>query len=112
MRCVMKNVLLMLVLTVSASQVSAKDDHVYKEVLHCGAEGCEVVCHEPGNRWDSYLMAKEKIEVTYFLQTGVKQLKAEVKKGQFTILDTHPQWQSCRITGVVSALNAEGPIKR
>ncbi len=99
----MKNVMLMLALVASADQVSAKDDNIHQEVLHCGTEGCEVVCHEPGNRWDSYLLAKEKIEVTYFLQTGVKQLKAEVEKGQYTILDTHPEWQSCRITGVVSS---------
>ena len=94
-------------LMVAGSQAGAKQLEnqaaVYKEVLQCGSEGCEVVCHEPSQRWDSYLLAKEKIEVTYFLQTGVKQLKAEVEKGQFTILDTHPEWQSCRITGVVAS---------
>ena len=98
----MKQVLALALLTV-ATQSTAGESEVYKEVLQCSEEGCEVVCHEPGNRWDSYLMAKEKIEVTYFLQSGVKQLKAEVEKGQFTILDTHPEWQSCRITGVVSS---------
>ncbi|WP_154223444.1 hypothetical protein [Marinicella rhabdoformis] len=90
-------------LMVVANQSMANQTEVHKEILQCGDEGCEVVCHEPSKRWDSYLLAKEKIEVTYFLRTGVKQLKAEVEKGQFTILDTHPQWQSCRITGVVAS---------
>lgn len=93
----MNKVVLMMALIAGQAQA----DVVMKETWQCGKEGCEVVCHEPGKAWDSYLHVKENIEVTHFVHSGVRQLKAEVEKGQFTILDTHPEWQSCRISGVV-----------
>ncbi len=89
-----------LMLLVMAGHVKANGIH--QEAWQCGNEGCDVVCHEPGKQWDSYLHVKEKIEVTHFVHSGVRQLKAEVEKGQFTVLDTHPEWQSCRISGIIS----------
>lgn len=77
------------------------NDLIHHETIVCDAKaGCEVICRQPGDRWDSYLKTEGNIEVTYFLTSGVRQLKADMGKGQFTILDTHPELQSCRITGV------------
>ena len=74
---------------------------VHHETIMCDAkEGCEVVCRQPGDQWSSYLKTEGNIEVTYFLTSGVRQLKADMGGGDFTILDTHPELQSCRITGV------------
>jgi len=73
-----------------------------KELIKCGKEGCSVVCHEPGNRWDTFLQSKGDIEVTYYFASGTRQLKADVGNGEYTILDTNPSFQSCRITGVVN----------
>ncbi len=91
-----------------SSMVFAHDDDgsvmnslVHHETIVCDAkEGCEVVCRQPGDRWSSYLKTEGNIEVTYFLTSGVRQLKADMGNGDFTILDTHPELQSCRITGV------------
>lgn len=74
----------------------------HKELINCGKEGCSVVCHEPGNRWDSFLQSKGNIEVTYFYGSGVRQLKADMGQGQYTLLDTNPNYQSCRIEGIVN----------
>jgi allophanate hydrolase subunit 2 len=95
------------VLLVSSGLVSAHDNGshpmVLKELLSCHPKnGCEVVCQQPTQRWDSYLKTEGDIEVTYFLSSGVRQLKADMGDGQFTILDTHPELQSCRITGLVA----------
>ena len=74
---------------------------IHHETINCDAkEGCEVICRQPGDRWDSYLKTEGNIEVTYFLTSGVRQLKADMGKGNYTILDTHPELQSCRISGV------------
>lgn len=78
-------------------------DLIHHETIVCDAkEGCEVICKQPGDRWNSYLKTEGNIEVTYFLTSGVRQLKADVGHGEYTILDTHPELQSCRITGVKS----------
>ncbi len=83
------------------SVASAQNNASYeKEIIKCGKEGCSVVCHEPGNRWDTFLQSKGNIEVTYFFASGTRQLKADVGNGEYTILDTNPNFQSCRITGV------------
>ncbi|TDR18346.1 hypothetical protein [Marinicella litoralis] len=79
------------------------NDLIHHETIVCDSkEGCEVICKQPGDRWNSYLKTEGNIEVTYFLTSGVRQLKADVGNGEFTILDTHPELQSCRITGVKS----------
>lgn len=77
------------------------NDMIHHETIQCDAKnGCEVVCKQPGDKWSSYLKTVGNIEVTYFMTTGVRQLKADMGKGQHTILDTHPELQSCRISGV------------
>ncbi len=74
---------------------------IHHETIQCDAkEGCEVVCKQPGDKWSSYLKTEGNIEVTYFMTTGVRQLKADMGNGEHTILDTHPELQSCRISGV------------
>lgn len=74
---------------------------IHHETIACDSnKGCEVVCKQPGDRWSSYLQTVGDIEVTYFMTTGVRQLKADMGGGQHTILDTHPELQSCRISGV------------
>jgi hypothetical protein len=74
---------------------------IHHETIVCDAKhGCEVVCKQPGDKWSSYLKTEGNIEVTYFMTTGVRQLKADMGGGQHTILDTHPELQSCRISGV------------
>jgi len=77
------------------------NDMIHHETIQCDAkDGCEVVCKQPGDKWSSYLKTEGNIEVTYFMTTGVRQLKADMGNGQHTILDTHPELQSCRISGV------------
>lgn len=78
-----------------------ENELIHRETIVCDAQsGCEVVCRQPGDRWSSYLKTAGNIEVTYFLTSGVRQLKADMGQGEYTILDTHPELQSCRITGV------------
>lgn len=77
------------------------NDVYHKSIIKCGKDGCTVVCHEPGARWDTYLESKGNIEVTYFFATSTKQLKADMGNGEYTILDTNPNYQTCRINGVV-----------
>lgn len=99
----MKNLIAVmgLMLAGSASSHEAENPMIHHETIQCDAkEGCEVVCRQPGDRWSSYLKTEGNIEVTYFLNSGVRQLKADMGNGEFTILDTHPELQSCRITGV------------
>ncbi|KAA3638262.1 MAG: hypothetical protein DWP95_13035 [Proteobacteria bacterium] len=98
----MKNSAIILLLMVCSLPASADDyeTNVYRETLACGANGCAVTCYQPGDRWQSFLQTAGDIEVTYFLSTGVRQLKAPVADGSITVLDTHPQYQSCKITGV------------
>jgi hypothetical protein len=77
------------------------NDMIHHETIQCDAkDGCEVVCKQVGDKWSTYLKTEGNIEVTYFMTTGVRQLKADMGNGQFTILDTHPELQSCRISGV------------
>ena len=98
----MKTIILMTsLLTSSLALAGNNSDMYYKETIKCGNEGCSVVCHEQGNRWDSFLQSKGNIEVTYFHASGTRQLKADMGNGEFTILDTNPSYQSCRITGVI-----------
>ena len=90
-------------LMVSGLAAAHQEDNswVHKETIHCDDKaGCEVVCRQPGDRWSSYLKTVGNIEVTYFLNSGVRQLKADMGEEGFTILDTHPELQSCRISGV------------
>ena len=87
---------------VSASNQVQSNNIFHKELIKCGNKGCSVVCHEPGNRWDSFLQSKGNIEVTYFYASGVRQLKADMGQGEYTILDTNPNYQSCRIEGIVN----------
>ncbi len=104
----MKKIILLMSLMTSglSSAHEGSADEVMNALIHhetivCDAkEGCEVICRQPGDQWNSYLKTEGNIEVTYFLTSGVRQLKADVGNGQYTILDTHPELQSCRITGV------------
>ncbi len=106
----MKNMILSTAALLAAMTVSSDvlahennglSDLIHKETIHCDSKnGCEVICRQPGDRWNSYLKTEGDIEVTYFLTSGVRQLKADVGNGEYTILDTHPELQSCRITGV------------
>ncbi|HOP21642.1 MAG TPA: hypothetical protein PK055_00120 [Gammaproteobacteria bacterium] len=95
----MKNLILIGGLLVSTFSFSQINEPFHKEVIKCGKNGCEVVCNEPGQRWATYLESKGDIEVTYF-NNGTRQLKADVGNGEYTILDTNPSYQTCRITGV------------
>jgi len=97
----MKSLILLGGLVLSSFAIANNKDAYHKEIIKCGDEGCSVVCHEPGNRWDTFLQSKGDIEVTYFHASGTRQLKADVGNGEYTILDTNPNYQSCRITGVV-----------
>ncbi len=84
-----------------ASAHDVQNPMIHHETIQCDAQdGCEVVCRQPGDRWSSYLKTEGNIEVTYFLSSGVRQLKADMGADGFTILQTHPELQSCRITGV------------
>ncbi len=97
----MKGFILLSSLALSSIVIAENNTSFEREVIKCGKEGCSVVCHEPGNRWDTFLQSKGDIEVTYFYASGTRQLKADVGNGEYTILDTNPNYQSCRITGVV-----------
>ena len=99
----MKRLVLSGLLVVSSMVVSAHRDNsnIHRETLACGDDGCAVTCYQAGDRWQSFLKTAGDVEVTYFIQTGVRQLKAKVADGSYTVLDTHPQFQTCRITGVV-----------
>ena len=96
----MKKTLLIASIALS-SLATAANRETYKEVVHCGTDGCSIVCHEPGTRWDSFLQSKGNLEITYFLNSGTRQIKADMGEGEFTILDTNPAYQTCRISGVV-----------
>ncbi|MFC3195597.1 hypothetical protein ACFODZ_15185 [Marinicella sediminis] len=85
----------------AAGAHEAEQSWVKKETITCDEQqGCEVVCRQPGDRWSSYLKTVGDIEVTWFLRSGVRQLKADMGDEGYTILDTHPELQSCRISGV------------
>lgn len=85
----------------AASAHEGANDMIHHETIQCDPKsGCEVVCKQPGDKWSSYLKTEGNIEVTYFMTTGVRQLKADMGDGKHTILDTHPELQSCRISGV------------
>lgn len=86
---------------VLSSFAVAGNNNFYKEVVHCGKDGCSIVCHEPGTRWDSFLQSKGDLEITYFFNSGTRQIKADMGNGEYTILDTNPSYQTCRISGVV-----------
>jgi hypothetical protein len=98
----MRTLLFISSLALSSFAIAGDNGFSHKEMLKCGAEGCSVTCHEPGKRWDSFLQSKGNIEVTYFHQSGTRQLKADMGNGQFTILETNPSYQSCRISGIVN----------
>jgi hypothetical protein len=99
-KLVLASSLLLSTMAFSHNEVS-ENELFHKSTINCGKEGCSVVCHEPGARWDTFLKSEGDIEVTYFFASGTKQLKADVGNGEYTILDTNPTYQSCRITGVV-----------
>ena len=97
----MKTIFLLSGLVLSSTSMAANDKFFHKESLKCGTEGCSVVCHEPGNRWDSFLQSKGNLDITYFYASGTRQIKADMGDGEYTILDTNPSFQSCRITGII-----------
>lgn len=96
----MKQLIFIAGLALSSLATAANRD-TYKEVVHCGTDGCSIVCHEPGTRWDSFLQSKGNLEITYFLNNGTRQIKADMGNGEYTILDTNPAFQTCRISGIV-----------
>lgn len=98
----MKSLVLLSGLVLSFIASADSNSSYGKELIKCGKDGCSVVCHEPGNRWDTFLQSKGNIEVTYYYASGTRQLKADVGNGEYTILDINPSFQSCRITGVVN----------
>jgi len=98
----MKRIILIGSLVLSSLAIAQENNFSHKETIKCGKEGCSVTCREPGKRWDSFLQSKGNIEVTYFHHSGSRQLKADMGDGEFTILDTNPSYQSCRISGVVN----------
>lgn len=96
---------LFIAISVASSGLAAAhnqpNEMIHHETIQCDAKkGCEVVCKQVGDKWSTYLETKGDIEVTYFMTTGVRQLKADMGDGKYTILDTHPEIQSCRISGV------------
>jgi hypothetical protein len=95
----MKSIVIIASLALSTLATAANKDF-YKETVQCGSEGCSIVCHEPGTRWDSFLQSKGDLEITYFFNSGTRQIKADMGNGEFTILDTNPSYQTCRISGV------------
>ena len=97
----MKSLILLSGLVLSSLALAENNTSYEREVIKCGKEGCSVVCHEPGSRWDTFLQSKGDIEVTYYFASGTRQLKADVGNGEYTLLDINPSFQSCRITGVV-----------
>ena len=97
----MKGFILLSGLAITSFATAGHDNSYYKETITCGKEGCSVVCHEPGNRWDTFLQSKGNIEVTYFHASGTRQLKADMGNSEYTILDTNPSFQSCRISGII-----------
>lgn len=97
----MKRVILLGGLVLSSFAFASNQDFSHTEIIKCGKDGCSVTCYEPGNRWNSFLQSKGNIEVTYFHQSGTRQLKANMGNGEYTILETNPAFQSCRISGVV-----------
>ncbi len=97
----MKKALLIGSLALSTMALAKNNDSYHKETMKCGNEGCAIVCHEPGARWDTFLQSKGDLEVTYFHASGTRQIKADMGNGEYTILDTNPSFQSCRISGVV-----------
>ncbi|MCF6317888.1 MAG: hypothetical protein L3J83_01205 [Proteobacteria bacterium] len=97
----MNKIILLGGLVLSSFAFASSRDFSHTETIKCGKDGCSVTCHEPGNRWNSFLQSKGNIEVTYFHQSGTRQLKASMGNGEYTILETNPAFQSCRISGVV-----------
>jgi len=84
----------------SSSHENPSEINFEKTVYQCAKDGCTVVCHEPGARWDTFLESVGELEVTYYFSTGVRQMKAKDKNGEITILDTNPSYQACRISGI------------
>ena len=97
----MKTFMLTSSLLLSSFAFAGGDEFMHKETIKCGKDGCAIVCHQPTARWDSYLQSKGDLEVTYFHNSGNRQIKADMGNGEYTILDTNPSLQSCRISGVV-----------
>ncbi|MCX7544814.1 hypothetical protein [Marinicella gelatinilytica] len=90
-------VLSLLLLGQNAVMAQTDTADVYRETLTCGESGCAVTCFQAGNRWQSFLQTAGDIELTYFLTTGARQLKAPVADGTITVLDIN---ETCKITGV------------
>jgi hypothetical protein len=97
----MKGLIFISGLFISSITLADKNDFSHTELLKCGKEGCSVTCHEPGKRWDSFLQSKGNIEITYFHHSGTRQFKADMGDGEYTILETNPSYQSCRISGII-----------
>ncbi|MCF6288397.1 MAG: hypothetical protein L3J53_04065 [Proteobacteria bacterium] len=97
----MKNLILLSSLLVAASVTAQANQELYVEAVKCGSDGCSIVCRESGARWDTFLQSKGNLEITYFFASGTRQIKANMGAGQYTILDTNPNFQTCRISGVV-----------
>ncbi len=95
-----KTFALLLGLGLSPVGFANDDPGISQSVIKCAEGGCEMVCHQPGNRWDTFLKTAGDIQVTRHLHSGSIQYKADVGNGRYTILESHPAYQACRITGV------------
>ena len=76
------------------------EEQTVTSTIKCAKGGCSIVCHQPGNRWDTFLRTTGDIEVTNFTLSGNIRYKAPVEGDEYAILETNPNTQFCRITGV------------
>lgn len=90
----------MVILTNLALATDDNDNKIFKSTIKCIKEGCSIVCHQPGNRWDTFLKTEGNIEVTHYNMSGNIRYKAPVEDGEYAILETNPNTQFCRITGI------------
>ncbi|WP_395377445.1 hypothetical protein [Marinicella sp. W31] len=86
--------------SVGSSSHAQADEPTVKSTIKCAQGGCSIVCHQPGNRWDTFLRTMGDIEVTNFTISGNIRYKAPVEGNEYAILETNPNTQFCRITGV------------
>jgi len=83
-----------------ASANAQMPEPIVESTIKCAADGCSIVCHQPGNRWDTFLKTTGDIEVTNFTLSGNIRYKAPVEGNEYAILETNPNTQFCRITGI------------
>jgi len=97
----MKTLIILTGIFINSLSFAGSDKFMHKETIKCGNESCSIICHEPSARWNSYLQSKGNLEITYFHNSGNRQIKADMGNDKYTILDTNPSFQSCKITGVI-----------